>query len=1164
MVVAALVPMLLSAPGQVSADSRQYLYLDPGAFLARATSLWDPSVAAGTVPHQHLGFLWPMGPWFWLVDLVGVPTWIGQRLWLAAVVAAAGLGAHRLARALGCGPAAALVAALAYQLTPYQLAFTARFSVLLLPWAALPWLVHLTRRSLAERSWHAPLAFGLVASTAGSVNASSLLLVMLGPVIVLVAATLSRPAIHAISAGARIAVCTTVASAWWLAGVFVQGRYGLPVLQLTENVDTVAAASTPDDVIRGLGNWIFVSTDGATTAIDQAAAYAESTPVRLATVALPAIALAVLAGVRIRGRGAIAAAMALATVIAVGPAPLGDPSAYGRLWRTISDSSSVGLALRNTPRIVPVLVLAVALALALAIDRLRGRVRVVGAAAVLVVVVLAIAPVARHGFLDSDFTRPEQLPERWSAVAADLDTIEGTGDDPGSRVLELPGANFAAYSWGNTVEPVLAGLVSRPTIAREVLPAGGFGTVNLLGALDRSILNGTFEPRSLAPVARLLGVGDIVIRGDLDTSRFGLPSAASLVARLDQDPPPGFRVRGRYGTDATGRPLLLRLTLDAPTTLLRADAVAPVLLAGDGAGIVDAAATGLIDGNRTILPAVTVGDVALDDALDRGAEVIVTDTNRKAATTFFYTIADDVGAAETADAVEPDPTGYDVRLGPYADADATSKTVAVHLGGSVSATTGGGPERPEHRPVHAFDGDSSTAWRPRAAPIGQAVSARFADPVSTDHITVRSTPAPARVRAIRVTIDGGPPFDVQLTADAMGEPGQRIDLAPTSSVREIRIELIDVDGGPGSAPGLVDVSVGDAVIDETLRLPSDLIASVGDRVAGRRVTYVLSRMLGDAADPERQAVENDLDRLLTVAAPDVYSVSGSALGPPTGCRDDLLTIDGAPVSVEITASGDLQGCATVSLEPGEHRVRAPNEVAEINRLVLTAGPPPAPGPTITPRDTELGARSARATMDAVGPFWFTLAQSRNDGWSISVEGGAVVSTAMTDGYANGWLIEPSGEGPVTVDLVWTPQRFVWAGFAITALLVPASIVVFGRRPRRRGADETAADDWQASSLRPDDDLRRRLAVVALGVAWAATWWFVGGALVSALAVAALVARLAAPHAQLPLAAGAAVAVVAAEFSDRPSLVFVGLSFALAEIVAARAAGDQEPMLAWNE
>ncbi len=111
-VAVALVSFLTSDPGQVSADSRQYLYLDPGSFLRRAVSLWDPTIAAGTVPHQHLGFLWPMGPWFWIAERLGSPVWFAQRLWLSALAAVAGLGLYHLCRRVGLAPLAALVAAL--------------------------------------------------------------------------------------------------------------------------------------------------------------------------------------------------------------------------------------------------------------------------------------------------------------------------------------------------------------------------------------------------------------------------------------------------------------------------------------------------------------------------------------------------------------------------------------------------------------------------------------------------------------------------------------------------------------------------------------------------------------------------------------------------------------------------------------------------------------------------------------------------------------------------------------------------------------------------------------------------------------------------------------------------------------------------------------------
>ena len=76
------VPLLLTHPGQVGADTKSYLYLDPGRLLERAWSMWDPNIGLGTVTHQNIGYLFPMGPFYWVFEQLGVPDWVAQRLWL--------------------------------------------------------------------------------------------------------------------------------------------------------------------------------------------------------------------------------------------------------------------------------------------------------------------------------------------------------------------------------------------------------------------------------------------------------------------------------------------------------------------------------------------------------------------------------------------------------------------------------------------------------------------------------------------------------------------------------------------------------------------------------------------------------------------------------------------------------------------------------------------------------------------------------------------------------------------------------------------------------------------------------------------------------------------------------------------------------------------------
>ena len=83
------------------------------------------------------------------------------------------LGARWLFKNLGARRWGALAGALVYMLTPYQLAFTARISVLLLAWAALPWLLVITMRAVQRGGWAYPALFALVIMSAGSVNALS-------------------------------------------------------------------------------------------------------------------------------------------------------------------------------------------------------------------------------------------------------------------------------------------------------------------------------------------------------------------------------------------------------------------------------------------------------------------------------------------------------------------------------------------------------------------------------------------------------------------------------------------------------------------------------------------------------------------------------------------------------------------------------------------------------------------------------------------------------------------------------------------------------------------------------------------------------------------------------------------------------------------------------
>src|SRR5690606_20228275 len=139
----------------------------------------------------------------------------------------------------------------------------------------------------------------------------------------------------------------------------------------------------------------------------------------------------------------------------------------------------------------------------------------VAAAAVALAALLALPPLWEGTMVSEQLRRREELPAYWHDVARALDER-----DDGTRVLELPGIDFAHYRWGTTVDPITPGLTDRPYVAREHVPFGSAASANLLNALDVPLQERTLDPDALAPLARLMRAGDIVVRSDLEYERF--------------------------------------------------------------------------------------------------------------------------------------------------------------------------------------------------------------------------------------------------------------------------------------------------------------------------------------------------------------------------------------------------------------------------------------------------------------------------------------------------------------------------------------------------------------------------------------------------------------------------------------------------------------------
>ena len=948
-VVAAIayVPLLLTHIGKVGADTKQYLYLDPGRLLARAPSMWDPNVGMGTVTHENIGYLLPMGPWYWGLHALGVPTWVAQRLWTATLLFLAGLGVLYLLRSLGAGTAddgpgpegpavftgrAGLVAALAYALTPYVLEYEARISAILMPWAALPWMLTLVVRGVRARGWRHPALFAIVVALCGGVNATSLIYAGIAPVLwilyavfVLGEADLRR----GLATALRVGVLTVLGSLWWISGLWTQAGYGLDVLRYTETVQVVAQTGSPIEVLRGLGNWYFYGRDTVAPWVQPAAQYTQQLWRLAVSYLVPIGALVGAVSVRWRHKLYFVGLIAVGLAIAVGVHPYDHPSPVGGVFKVIANSSSAGLALRSVGRAVPLVALGTAVLLGAGIDALlawRPTVGAVAAGGVALLVLANMAPLFTGQFVDDSLQRPERLPAYWTQAISALD--RGSHD---TRVLELPGADFSHYRWGTTLDPITPGLMDRPFVGRELIPYGSPGSADLLRALDEPLQDGVFEPSSLAPIARLMNVGDVVLRSDLQYERFRTPRPRSTWEEFSSPVPAGLTTPVTYGPPVAERPVIPltdEISLATPpgapdppavavfgvpgaAPIVHAETAAePLLVAGDGQGLVDAGAAGVLDQRSG--PVLYAADLARDpsvmsQALHAGADLLVTDTNRQRGQR-WGTIRDNNGYTEQA-GEEPlilDPT--DARLPVFPGAGQDAYTVAEQRGvAAVRATSYGNPVSYDnaHRPDQALDGDPLTSWQEGAFSDvnGGTLRIDLAAPVTTDHITLVQPlvkPNERWITKVTVLFNGGPfPFDVALDDSSRTAAGQVVRF-PMQTFRrlDIRVDASNfgrrADYRGGSGVGFSEVRVPGVHMTEFVRLPTDLLAAAGQSSVDHRLEVLLTRLRSQPLESFVTDEEVAMARTFDLPTTRTFALRGTARLSATATDAQLDVTEGRP------------------------------------------------------------------------------------------------------------------------------------------------------------------------------------------------------------------------------------------------------------------------------
>ncbi len=953
----AYLPLLLTRPGQVGADTKSYLYLDPGRLLSRAPYMWDPNVGLGTVTHQNIGYLWPMGPYYWLMDAIAVPDWIAQRLWIGSIIALAGLGVRFMLRELRWQGAGVTVASFAYAFSPYLLDYAARISVILLPFAGLPWLIGLAARSLRRNDWRTPAVFALVTLTVGGVNATSLLLVMVGPMLWFPYAVFVEREVSlrdAVRAALRITVLTVATSLWWVAGLALQGSFGIPILRYTETYQTVANASLSTELLRGLGYWFFYGTDGLGAWTESSATLVESVPALALSFLLPVLGIIAVLLTRWRHRVFFAAVMAVGMILAVGAHPWDESSPYGGLFRTFT-GGDLGLSFRSTPRAVPLIALGTAVFLGAgiaAVSRWRPQLHLPLAGLMVVLVCLNMSPLFRQQFVDRNLQRDSEVPSYWVDAARSLDA-----GDRDTRVWELPGIDFAAYRWGNTVDPITPGLMDREFVARELIPYGTPPSADMVNATDQPFQSAVVEPSAIAPLARLMGIGDLLVRADLQYERYRVARPRMVARQMERapglGPAEGFGEpvpnvadpllplddEMEYSIDRDTpdpAPVTIYSVLDPRPILRTVSASAPSIVAGDASGLVSMASLGALPADRPVFYAASFTDdpSGVDAQLDEAdSTLVVTDTNRRQARR-WGTVRDNDGYTERGDEspLVDDPT--DNRLEVFPDERAAEQSVTEQIGGasvSASAYGNGVSYTAGDRAVNAFDGDESTAWRVAAFddPLGEFIDLRVDEPITTDRMSLLQVQGPKNRFATKVSLsfDGGDPVQVELSEASRIAPGQEVTF-PQRSFSRLRITIDATNLGPlTSYRGISDVGFAEVdlpglgPVSEVVRPPTALLEAAGATSIDRALLYAFDRRASADVDVLAADEEPTMQRWVIGPVARSFSVFGRSR-ISASLADDRID---ALLGLESADQGGVTASASVRL-PGDLGSRASSAI----------------------------------------------------------------------------------------------------------------------------------------------------------------------------------------------------------------------------------------------
>ncbi|MGF9756671.1 alpha-(1-_3)-arabinofuranosyltransferase family protein [Microvirga sp. 0TCS3.31] len=837
----ALVALAFSQrPGRQVSDTKFDLVADPAAMLARALHMWDPTGGFGQVQNQAYGYLFPMGPFFWLGDLASVPAWAVQRAWWSLLLVVAFLGVVKLCGALGLGtPTSRILAGFAYALSPRILTTLGPISIEAWPMALAPWvLVPLVLGSRQGSPVRAAALSALAVAAVGGVNAAATSAVLpLGAVWLLTRTPGPRRRALLVWWPVLVAMGTL----WWLVPLFLLGGYSPPFLDFIETAAVTTFPTTPFDVLRGTSHWV--------PYVD-ATWQAGNDLVATGYVAINAAVLLVLGlvGLSLRGnphrRVLVLGLLTGLVLVSLGHSG----SVHG--WFAGAERTALDGALaplRNVHKFDPVLRLPLVLGLAHLLGGIAAavpdldpgrrdwrsrledgqRVASVGLVVLASVAVAGVASPALAGRLSpsQDF---QDVPGYWHRAVSWLDEQEA--GDRGTALL-VPGSSFATYLWGTPEDEPLQSYGVSGWAVRNAVPLAPPGNIRMLDAVEQRLATG--QPSAgLAPFLARAGVGLLVVRNDLrPTDDVPLP----VLVHQALDGSPGLVKVADFGPDVGG-PTRLESEEGAPLVAEGGwHASYPAVEVYSVAGATDAAgakAPPLVVGGPEdllgLLDAGLLGDepaVLAADAAEPGAEasargpLLLTDGMRRREATFAR-VHD--GRSATLEADDDGRRGAPAR--DYVVPDASRWETTARIIGARSVTASGsrayadtvGPVLPETLPYAAVDGRPETQWESGPPRRGQDpwVQVTLERPAEVGQVTVIAGETGSdEDPTIVVETEAG---SSQAVRAAAGEPV--VVSVPDGTTSWLRVRGTHVDGLP-SELAIAEVRADGLDVDRTLVLP---------------------------------------------------------------------------------------------------------------------------------------------------------------------------------------------------------------------------------------------------------------------------------------------------------------------------------------------------------